>query len=111
MRQVSIDPVARIARAEAGAVWADVVSPAAGYGLAGLAGASPNAGVAGYTLGGGMGWLGRAYGLSANNVESFEVVTADGQFRYANPISEPDLFWALRGGGGSFGVVTSLELR
>jgi len=67
--------------------------------------------VAGYTLGGGMGWLGRAYGLAANNVESFEVVTADGQFRCADAVSEPDLFWALRGGGGSFGVVTSIELR
>jgi len=111
MRRVSIDPVARTARAEAGAVWADVVSPAAGHGLTGLAGSSPGVGVTGYTLGGGMGWLGRTYGLSANNVEAFEVVTADGQLRYANPASEPDLFWALRGGGGSFGVVTSLELR
>ncbi len=111
MRQVSIDPAARTARAEAGAVWADVVGPAAGYGLAGLAGSSPNVGVAGYTLGGGMGWLGRAYGLSANNVERFELVTADGQFRCVDAVSEPDLFWALRGGGGSFGVVTSIELR
>jgi hypothetical protein len=111
MRRVSIDPVARIARAEAGAVWGDVVGPAAGYGLAGLAGSSPNVGVAGYTLGGGMGWLGRAYGLSANNVERFELVTADGQFRCADPISEPDLYWALRGGGGSFGVVTAIKLR
>jgi len=111
MRQVSIDPAARTARAEAGAVWADVVGPAAGYGLAGLTGSSPDVGVAGYTLGGGMGWLGRAYGLSANNVEAFELVTADGRFRCVDPVSEPDLFWALRGGGGSFGVVTALELR
>jgi hypothetical protein len=111
MRQVSIDPVARIARAEAGAVWGDVVGPAAGHGLAGLAGSAPSVGVAGYTLGGGIGWLGRAYGLSANNVEAFEIVTADGQFRCADPVSEPDLFWALRGGGGSFGVVTAIELR
>ena len=111
MRQVSIDPVARTGRAEAGAVWADVVGPAAKYGLAGLAGSSASVGVTGYTLGGGMGWLGRAYGLSANNVEAFEVVTADGQLRHADPVSEPDLFWALRGGGGSFGVVTSIELR
>src|SRR5262244_334438 len=111
MRQVSIDPAARTARAEAGAVWADVVGPAAGYGLAGLTGSSPDVGVAGYTLGGGMGWLGRAYGLSANNVESVDLVTADGRFRCVGPVSEPDLFWALRGGGGSFGVVTALELR
>jgi FAD/FMN-containing dehydrogenase len=111
MRQVSVDPAARTARAQAGARWAGVVGPAAGYGLAGLAGSSPSVGVAGYTLGGGMGWLGRAYGLSANNVERFELVTADGQFRCADPVSEPDLFWALRGGGGSFGVVTAIELR
>jgi len=111
MRQVTIDPVARIARAEAGAVWGDVVGPAAGYGLAGLAGSSPGVGVVGYTLGGGMGWLGRAYGLSANNVEAVDVVTADGHFRCTDPVSEPDLFWALRGGGGSFGVVTAIELR
>ncbi len=111
MRQVRIDPAARTARAEAGAVWADVVGPAAGHGLAGLAGSSPSVGVAGYTLGGGMGWLGRAYGLSANNVEGFELVTADGQVRRADAVSEPDLFWALRGGGGSFGVVTAIELR
>ena len=111
MRQVRIDPAARTARAEAGAVWADVIGPASGHGLTGLAGSSPNVGVAGYTLGGGMSWLGRAYGLSANNVEKFEVVTADGRFRCADPASEPDLFWALRGGGGSFGVVTAIELR
>ena len=80
MRQVRIDPAARTARVEAGAVWADVIGPARRHGLTGLAGSSPNVGVTGYTLGGGMGWLGRAYGLSANNVEKFEVVTADGQF-------------------------------
>jgi hypothetical protein len=111
MRQVSIDPAARTAWAEAGAVWADVVGPAAGYGLAGLAGSSPGVGVVGYTTGGGMGWLGRAYGLSANNIEAVKLVTADGQFRCTDAVTEPDLFWALRGGGGSFGVVTAIELR
>jgi hypothetical protein len=111
MRRVTIDPVARTARAEAGAVWRDVVDAAARYGLAALAGSSPDVGVTGYTLGGGMGWLGRAYGLSANNVEAIELVTADGHLVRADACTEPDLFWALRGGGGSFGVVTAIELR
>jgi hypothetical protein len=111
MRQVSIDPDARIARAEAGAVWLDVVGAAASYGLAALAGSSPDVGVVGYTIGGGMSWLGRAYGLSANNVEAIEIVTADGRLARADACTEPDLFWALRGGGGSFGVVTAIELR
>ena len=111
MRQVRIDPDARTARAQAGAVWADVVGPAAGHGLAALAGSSPDVGVVGYTLGGGMGWLGRAYGLSASNVEAFEAVTADGRLVRADACTEPDLFWALRGGGGSFAVVTAVGLR
>jgi FAD/FMN-containing dehydrogenase len=70
LRQVSIDPAARIARAEAGAVWLDVVEAAAGHGLAALAGSSPDVGVAGYTIGGGISWLSRAYGLAANNIEA-----------------------------------------
>jgi hypothetical protein len=111
MRQVHVDPVARIARAEAGAQWQDVVDAAAAHGLAALAGSSPTVGVMGYTLGGGLSWLGRAYGLSANNVESFEMVTADGRLARADRCTEPDLFWALRGGGGSFGLVTAAELR
>ena len=111
MRQVSIDPVARIARAQAGVLWQEVADAAGKYGLAGLAGSSPDVGVAGYTLGGGMSWLGRRYGLSANNVRGFEAVTADGRLVRADAVSEPDLFWALRGGGGSFAVVTEVELR
>ena len=111
MRQVSVDPAARIARAEAGAVWLDVAEAAAPHGLAALAGSAPNVGVVGYTIGGGMSWLGRAYGLAANNVEAIEVVTADGRIVHADACTEPDLFWALRGGGGSFGVVTAIELR
>src|SRR5580704_11889662 len=111
MRRVSIDPAARIARAEAGAVWLEVVEAAAEHGLAALAGSSPDVGVVGYTIGGGMSWLGRAYGLSANNVEAIELVTADGELRRADAAHDTDLFWALRGGGGSFGVVTAVELR
>jgi FAD/FMN-containing dehydrogenase len=111
LRRVAIDPAARIAQAEAGAVWLDVVEAAARYGLAALAGSSPDVGVVGYTLGGGMSWLGRAYGLAANNVEAIELVTADGRIVRADGCTERDLFWALRGGGGSFGVVTAIELR
>jgi len=111
MRQVSIDPVARTARVQAGVLWQEVADAAAKHGLAGLAGSSPDVGVVGYTLGGGMSWLGRTYGLSANNVAAFEAVTADGRLVRADAGSEPDLFWALRGGGGSFAVVTEAELR
>jgi hypothetical protein len=111
MHGLTIDPVARVARAEAGVIWREVAEEAAVYGLAGLAGSSPDVGVVGYTLGGGMSWLGRTYGLSANNVEAFEVVTADGRLVRADACREPDLFWALRGGGGSFGIVMAVELR
>jgi len=111
MRRVSIDPAARIARVEAGAVWLEVAEAAAEHGLAALAGSSPDVGVVGYTIGGGMSWLGRSCGLAANNVEAVEVVTADGRMVRADAGTETDLFWALRGGGGSFGVVTAIELR
>jgi hypothetical protein len=111
MRRVSIDPAAMTAWTEAGVVWQEVAEAAAKHGLAALAGSSPDVGVVGYTLGGGLSWLGRAYGLSANNVEAFEVVLADGRQVRADASSEPDLFWALRGGGGSFGIVTAVQLR
>jgi len=111
MRGIRIDPQARVARVEAGVVWLDVVHAAARHGLAALAGSSPDVGVAGYTLGGGMSFLGRRYGLAASNVLAIEVVTADGRLVRADHEHEPDLFWALRGGGGSFGVVTALEFR
>jgi hypothetical protein len=110
MRGIRIDPAARIARAEAGALWQDVTVPAGEHGLAALAGTSPNVGVAGYTLGGGMGWLARRYGLAANSVTAAELVTPDGDLVRADADHEPDLFWAVRGGGG-IGVVTALEMR
>jgi FAD binding domain len=110
MRKVRIDPAARTARAEAGAVWADVTVPAGQHGLAALAGSSPDVGVTGYTLGGGLGWLARRYGLAANSVTAAELVTADGELVRADAGHEPDLFWAVRGGGG-VGVVTALEMR
>jgi hypothetical protein len=109
MRGIRIDPQARTARVEAGVVWLDVVHAAARHGLAALAGSSPDVGVTGYTLGGGLSFLGRTYGLAASSVQAIEVITADGHLVRADHEQQPDLFWALRGGGGSFGVVTALE--
>jgi hypothetical protein len=111
MRDVSVDPAAATARVAAGVQWMEVVGPAAEHGLAGLAGTAPDVGVVGYTLGGGTGWLGRRYGLASNNVTAIELVTGDGSHVRADAQSEPDLFWALRGGGGSFGIVTAMEFR
>lgn len=111
MRGVEIDPQARVARVEAGALWMDVTAPAAEHGLAALAGSSPDVGVVGYTLGGGLSWLSRRYGLATNTVLAIELVTADGEHVRADHDNHPDLFWALRGGGGSFGVVTAVELE
>ncbi len=111
LRQVEIDPARRVARAEAGALWMDVTPAAAEHGLVALAGSSPDVGVAGYTLGGGMSWFARSHGLAANSVVAIEVVTADGVHRRVDEDHEPELFWALRGGGGSFGIVTAIEFR
>jgi hypothetical protein len=110
MRQVDIDPATRIARAEAGAMWQDIIVPAAEHSLAALAGSAPNVGVAGYTLGGGLGWLARRYGLAANSVTAAELVTPGGDLVRADAGHEPDLLWAVRGGGG-IGVVTALEMQ
>lgn len=111
MRGVTIDAERRVARAEAGAWWIDVTTAAAEHGLVALAGSSPDVGVVGYTLGGGASWMVRKHGLGANHVVAIEVVTADGTLRRVDATHEPDLFWALRGGGGSFGVVTAIELE
>ena len=111
LRGVSIDPASRTARVEAGAQWQDVTRAAAEYGLAALAGSAADVGVVGYTLGGGLSWLGRSHGLAANSVVAVELVTADGEHRRVTETHEPDLFWAVRGGGGSFGIVTALEFR
>jgi len=110
LRTVRIDPAARTARAEAGAVWQDVTVPAAQHGLAALAGSSTTVGVTGYTLGGGLGWLARRYGLAANSVTAAELVTPGGDLIRADADHQSDLFWAVRGGGG-IGVVTALEMR
>jgi FAD binding domain-containing protein len=111
MNAVEIDAGRRRVRLQAGAQWQHVTGPAAEHGLAGLSGSAPDICVTGYALGGGAGWMARSYGLAASSIRAAEVVTADhGQVR-ADADSEPDLLWALRGGGGSFGVVTSLELE
>src|SRR4051794_14257749 len=111
MRGVTIDPERRIARAEAGTIWIEVVEAAAEHGLAALAGSSPDVGVVGYTLGGGLSWLARKHGIGANQVTAIELVTADGELRRVDRDNDPDLFWALRGGGGSFAVVTAIEFN
>jgi FAD/FMN-containing dehydrogenase len=109
MRAVAVDPVARTTRVAAGARWADVIPRAAAHGLACLAGSASHVGVVGFTMGGGFGWLGRKYGLASGSVRSAQLVTADGELVTANADENPDLFWGLGGGGGNFGVVTSLE--
>ena len=109
MRGVAIDARAQRARVEAGVLWAEVTQAAAQHGLAALAGSSPDVGVVGYTLGGGVSWLARRYGLAANGVTAIELVNAEGEPVRADADQNADLFWALRGGGGSFGVVTALE--
>ena len=106
---VAVDPAARRVRVGAGARWRDVVPRLAGLGLAALHGSSPDVGVAGYSLGGGIGWLSRAHGLQCNAVRAIELVTADGRMLRVDADHEPELFWALRGGGGSFGIVAGLE--
>ena len=111
MRGVTIDPETRTARVEAGVLWIEVVEEAAKHGLAALAGSSADVGVVGYTLGGGLSWLARKHGIGANKVTAIELVTASGDFVRTDWANEPDLFWALRGGGGNFGVVTAIEFE
>jgi hypothetical protein len=111
MTGLEIDSSTRRARAEAGVLWADVAVAAGEHGLVALHGSSPDVGVVGYTLGGGLGWLARRHGLACNRVLGAEVVTADGEMRRVGPDVEPDLFWALRGGGGAFAAVTAMEFE
>jgi FAD/FMN-containing dehydrogenase len=110
MDDVTIDPIGQTARVDAGVCWGQAVDAAARSGLAPLTGSSPTVGVVGYTLGGGLCvTMGRARGWASDHVRSIDVVTADGVLRHTSPDSEPDLFWALRGGKSNFGVVTALE--
>jgi FAD binding domain len=111
LKGVEIDVERRIARIASGSRWADVVPRASDLGLAALHGSTPDVSVAGYSLGGGVGWYARKLGLSTNSVTAIELVTAEGQLRRVDADHDRDLFWALRGGGGSFGIVTALEVQ
>jgi FAD/FMN-containing dehydrogenase len=109
MREVRVDPVNRLATVQAGAAWADVDRATQAHGLATPGGTVSSVGVAGFTLGGGEGWLIRKHGLAVDNLRGADVVTAEGDRVRASANENPDLFWAIRGGGGNFGVVTSFE--
>jgi FAD/FMN-containing dehydrogenase len=111
MDTVSIDAERRIARVGAGALWGDLVPQASDLGLAACHGSSPTVGIVGYSLGGGVGWYGRKHGLQANRVSAVELVDATGSELRVDAGSDPELFWALRGGGGDFGIVTALEFE
>ncbi|SNT61700.1 FAD/FMN-containing dehydrogenase [Actinomadura meyerae] len=111
MSGVLVDPARRVARAGAGARWSEVIAAAAPLGLAPLSGSHASVGVTGYTLGGGVGPLSRRFGFAADHLLRARIVTADGSYLTADADHHPELFWALRGGGGNFGVVTSLEFR
>lgn len=109
--EVRVDPAARIARAGAGVPWGRVQEEASRHGLTGLPGSSPVVSVTGYTLGGGVSWFSRAHGWAADSVTAFEVVGGDGAPARVTADSDPELFWALRGGGGDFALVTATEFR
>lgn len=111
MRDVRIDPTKRTARVECGVLWSEVTDAAAQHGLAALAGSARDVGVTGYTLGGGLSWFARRHGLASNHVVRAEVVTADGRRLRVDADHDYDLFWALRGGGGSYAIVTALEFE
>jgi FAD/FMN-containing dehydrogenase len=111
MRQVQIDPEARLARVEGGATWADVDGACQPHGLATTGGRVSTTGVAGLTLGGGSGWLERKFGLACDSLVSVELITANGELVTADETQNTELFWALHGGGGNFGVATALTFR
>ena len=111
MAQVLVDPDRRVAHVGAGVRWTEVIAAAEPFGLAPLSGDTPSVGVVGYTLGGGLSWLSRKYGFAADSLLKVELVTADGRIVTADAHRNAELFWALRGGSGNFGVVTALEFR
>ena len=111
MRAVLVDPISRTARVQGGALWGDVDHETQVHGLATTGGIVSHTGVAGVALGGGLGWLMRKHGLTIDNLLAADIVTADGEYIRASEDEHPDLYWALRGGGGNFGVVTSFEFR
>ena len=111
MRGIEIDAEAQTARVEAGVLSLELAEAAGAHGLASLPGSSPDVCVTGYTLGGGLSWFGRRYGFACNRLRMVEIVTADGEARTVDAETDPDLFWALRGGGGDYGVVTALQVN
>ena len=111
MKAITVDPDRRSARAEGGVLWRDFDGATQAHGLATTGGTVSNTGIGGLTLGGGLGWLGGKHGLTIDNLISAKIVTADGELRKASATEHPELFWALRGGGGNFGIVTSFEYR
>ena len=111
MKSMRIDPVRRIARAGAGLTWGEFDHETQAFGLALTGGIQSTTGIAGFTLGGGFGYLARKHGLTCDNLVSADVITADGQFLTASASEHADLYWGLRGGGGNFGIVTSFEFR
>jgi hypothetical protein len=111
MRGVDVDAESQTATLDAGVLVEEVGAAAQAHGMCSMPGSSPNVGVVGYTLGGGLSWLGRRYGFACNRVNAIEVVTADGEQRRVDPGNEPDLFWALRGGGGGYAIVTALHIN
>ncbi|HSS42266.1 MAG TPA: FAD-binding oxidoreductase [Solirubrobacterales bacterium] len=110
MRGIEVDAGAQTARVEAGVLSVELAEAAQQHGLSGLPGSSPDVGVAGYHLGGGLSWFGRQYGFACNRLRAIELVTAEGEARTVDAEIEPDLFWALRGGGGDFAVVIALHI-
>jgi FAD/FMN-containing dehydrogenase len=111
MTGIHVDPSSRTVTAQAGCTWKDLDAETQQFGLAVTGGLVSSTGIAGFTTGGGIGWLMRHYGLASDNLVGADVVTADGQFCHASAEEHPDLFWGLRGGGGNFGVVTSFEFQ
>jgi hypothetical protein len=111
LRGIEVDPDAQTARVEAGVLVLELSQAAQAHGLSSLPGSSPDVGVTGFTLGGGLSWLGRRYGFACNRVRAIELVGADGEARTVDGENDPDLFWALRGGGGDYAIVTALHLN